>query len=127
MEQEYLNTEFHIEFELFFSDLSAIGGPEKWQQMSAAEFADKAVFKSVSKQRFLMKRLPQGISEYVSVVFDEQYFSSMQCLVQATLLDFRFRMRTVKSVQEDFSQRGMTVVKDEGGTAARGSSKKQQR
>lgn len=58
VEPEYLNTEFHVEFELFFSDLSVIGGPEKWQMMTAAELAEKAVFKSVSKQRFLIKRLP---------------------------------------------------------------------
>ncbi len=37
----------------------------------------------------------------------------MQCLIQATLLDYRFRMRTFKSVQEDFNERGNTVVKDE--------------
>jgi hypothetical protein len=30
VEPDYLNTEFHIEFELYFSDLSAMGGPEKW-------------------------------------------------------------------------------------------------
>jgi hypothetical protein len=46
----------------------------------------------------MLRRLPQGISEYVSVVFDEQYFSSMQVVVQATLLDYRFRLKTFKSV-----------------------------
>ena len=63
-----------------------------------AEFEQKAVFKSVSKQRFLLKRLPQGISEYVSVVFDDQYFSSMSVVVQATLLDFRFRLKSFKTM-----------------------------
>ena len=32
VEQDYLSTSFTLDFELFFSDLSAIGGPEKWQQ-----------------------------------------------------------------------------------------------
>jgi hypothetical protein len=99
VDTDYLNTPFHMEMELFFSDLSAIGGPEKWQHQTVAEFEQKAVFKSVSKQRFLLKRLPQGISEYVSVVFDDQYFSSMSVVVQATLLDFRFRLKSFKTMQ----------------------------
>lgn len=31
VEPEYLNTNFYLEFELFFSDLSSMGGPDKWQ------------------------------------------------------------------------------------------------
>jgi hypothetical protein len=31
VEEDYLTTSFYLELELFFSDLSAIGGPEKWQ------------------------------------------------------------------------------------------------
>jgi hypothetical protein len=50
-----------------------------------------------------MKRLPQGLSEYVQVVFDEQYFSSMSVVVQATLLDFRFRLKTFKSIQDELA------------------------
>jgi hypothetical protein len=49
VEQDYLSSSFTLDFELFFSDLSAIGGPEKWQQQTAKEFEQKAVFKSVSK------------------------------------------------------------------------------
>ena len=30
VEPDYLNTEFFLECELFFSDLSNLGGPEKW-------------------------------------------------------------------------------------------------
>ena len=48
VEPEYLNTDFYLEFELFFSDLSSMGGPDKWQQQTAADFESKAVFKSVS-------------------------------------------------------------------------------
>jgi hypothetical protein len=39
----------------------------------------------------------------VQVVFDEQYFSSMSVVVQATLLDFRFRLKTFKSVQSELA------------------------
>jgi hypothetical protein len=61
-------------------------------------FESKAVFKSVSKQKFVLNRVPQGVSEYVSVVFEDQYYSSMQCVVVASLLDFRFRLKSFKSV-----------------------------
>ena len=47
VEPEYLNTVFYMDIELFFSDLSSLGGPEKWQ-LSVSEFETKAVFKSVS-------------------------------------------------------------------------------
>lgn len=47
VEPEYLNTSFYVDFELFFSDLHALGGPEKWQNY-INEFDSKAIFKSVS-------------------------------------------------------------------------------
>ncbi|MFS8159411.1 MAG: hypothetical protein ACMG6E_04200 [Candidatus Roizmanbacteria bacterium] len=31
IEPEYLNTTFYLDFEVFFSDLHGMGGPEKWQ------------------------------------------------------------------------------------------------
>ena len=37
VEPEYLNTEFYMDVEMFFSDLHNLGGPEKWQQ-SVTEF-----------------------------------------------------------------------------------------
>jgi hypothetical protein len=49
VEPDYLNTTFYMELELFFSDLNKIGGPEKWQHQTAADFEGKAEFKSVSK------------------------------------------------------------------------------
>lgn len=30
VEPDYLNTDFYLEVELFFSDLSSMGGPDKW-------------------------------------------------------------------------------------------------
>ena len=77
VEPEYLNTDFYMEGELFFSDLSTLGGPDKWQSQSATDFESKAVFKSVSLQRFVLRRLPQGVSEFVSIVFEDQYFASL--------------------------------------------------
>lgn len=58
VEPEYLNTNFYLEFELFFSDLSSMGGPDKWQNQSLSDFESKAVYKSVSKQLFTIYKLP---------------------------------------------------------------------
>lgn len=44
MEENYLETEYFLECELFFSDVSNLGGPENWQQHSE-EFESKATFK----------------------------------------------------------------------------------
>jgi len=98
VEPDYLNTDFYLEVELFFSDLSLIGGPDKWQSQTVADFETKAVFKSVSLQKFVLHRLPQGLNEFVQVVFDDQYYSSLNCTVEATLVDFRFRARPQKSL-----------------------------
>ena len=97
VEPEYLNTAFFIEFELFFSDLHNLGGPEKWQS-SLEEFETKAVFKSVAKSKFKVNRLAQGLSEFVPVVFEDQYCSVLNCHVQSILFDFRFRVRSLKNL-----------------------------
>lgn len=57
------------------------------------------------------------MSEFVSVVFEDQYFSALNCVVEATLLDFRFRMKSFKSVQAElasFQERGISVKNDRG-------------
>ena len=34
IEPGYLDTNFYLEVELFFSDLSSMGGPDKWQNQT---------------------------------------------------------------------------------------------
>ena len=70
VETGYLDTEFFFEVDLFFSDLSNLGGPEKWQQ-HVEEFEEKAVFKKVSTQLFSIKGLAHGIFEFVPVNFQD--------------------------------------------------------
>lgn len=70
VEPEYLNTAFYLDIELFFSDLNQLGGPEKWQQ-NIADIEQKAVFKSVSVQKFKINKLAQGISEFVPIIFED--------------------------------------------------------
>lgn len=78
--------------DLFFSDLGNLGGPEKWQQ-HVQDFETQAIFKRVSTQRFKVRALPQGICEFVPVVFQDQYFSLLKLQVWSVLLDFRFRLK----------------------------------
>ncbi len=49
----------------------------------------------------------------MSVVFDDQYFSSMSVVVQATLLDFRFRLKSFKSVQDELTKFQLEAAKEE--------------
>lgn len=74
VEPDYLSTAFYLEIDLYFSDLSNLGGPEKWQQ-HINEFESKAVFKQVSSQTFKIAKLMHGICEFVPVTFEDQYFS----------------------------------------------------
>ena len=89
--------EFFMEVELMFSDLLNQGGPEKFQQQSnLKEIEGNAEFKCVSVQKYRIRKLSEGIFEYVPVVFDEQHFCIALCTVHSSLLDFRFRARPLK-------------------------------
>lgn len=54
-------------------------------------------FRCVSVQKFRIRKLSEGIFEYVPVVFDEQHFCLALCTLHSSLLDFRFRPRPLKS------------------------------
>ena len=70
VEPDYLHTEFFLEADLFFSDLSNLGGPEKWQQ-HVDDFEEKAIFKKVSSQTFKINALPQGLCEFVPITYQD--------------------------------------------------------
>jgi len=56
------------------------------------------VFKSVAKKKFRIDRLCQGIAEFVPVTYEEQYFSFLKCQINSVLLDYRFRVRSLKEI-----------------------------
>lgn len=90
--------EFYMEVELMFSDLLNQGGPEKFQQQSnLKEIEGNAEFKCVAVQKFRIRRLQDGIFEYIPVVFDEQHFCVVLTTIHSSLLDFRFRSRAMKA------------------------------
>ncbi|CDW80262.1 serine [Stylonychia lemnae] len=91
------NVEFFMEVELMFSDLQNQGGIEKFQQSSNLKEIDgNAEFKCVSVQKFKIRKLCDGIFDYVPVTFDEQHFCIALCTIHSSLLDFRFRSRELK-------------------------------
>mmetsp|Transcript_31135 Transcript_31135/g.30587 ORF Transcript_31135/g.30587 Transcript_31135/m.30587 type:complete len:130 (+) Transcript_31135:281-670(+) len=89
--------EFFMEVELMFSDLANQGGPEKFQQSNNLKDIEGNVeFKCVSVQKFKIKRLCDGVFEYIPVVFDESHFCVALSTFHSSLLDFRFRPRPLK-------------------------------
>ena len=55
-----------------FCDLVAQGGPEKFQSSSTLRELDAEIkFKSVSTRKYNLRRMAEGIFEYVPVVFEE--------------------------------------------------------
>ena len=80
-----------------FSDLSNQGGPERFQQSSnLKELEGNTEFKCVSVQKFKIRKLCEGIFEYIPVTFDEQHFCVALCTIHSSILDFRFRSRELK-------------------------------
>jgi hypothetical protein len=57
VEPNYLQTEFFLDAELYFSDLANLGGPEKWHE-HVHDFDTKCVFKMVQSQTYSIKALP---------------------------------------------------------------------
>lgn len=89
--------EFYMEVELMFSDLLNQGGPDKFQlQSNLKEIEGNAEFKCVAVQKFRIRRLSDGIFEYIPVIFDEQHFCITLCTIHSSLLDFRFRSRPLR-------------------------------
>ena len=89
--------EYCLEVELMFSDLVAQGGPEKFQSSSSLREIDpNCEFKSVSTRKYNLRRLSDGIFEYVPVVFEEQHFCVSLCTVHSSLLNFQFRVKPLR-------------------------------
>ena len=91
VEPDYLNTEFYLEIELHFSNLDSIGGSEQWQEIAHC-IEEKVEFKLVQTQKFKIHCLAQGMTEFVPVNFQDQYFSILNCYLQSVLLDYRYRL-----------------------------------
>lgn len=97
MAPEYLNTEFMIEYDVFFSDLSNLGGPIQWKQ-HYKDYQKQAVFNHVQTQQLRVKNAVRGICEFVPVNFTQNFFSLLNTQVQSSMLDFKFRATTGENI-----------------------------
>lgn len=55
----------------------------------------------MSSQYFRIARLAHGLTEFLPVVFEDQYFSQLNIQVQSVLLDFRFRTKSMAEVEKE--------------------------
>ena len=46
--------------------------------------------------------LAQGMTEFVPVNFQDQYFSILNCYIQSVLLDYRFRVKSYEQIQNEY-------------------------
>jgi hypothetical protein len=90
VEPEYLNTDFYLDCDLYFCDLSSLGGPTGWKH-NYKNYESKAVFKNVQTQSFKIKNLVTGAAEFLPINFKGNFFSAMNVQVQSGMLDYKFR------------------------------------
>jgi hypothetical protein len=88
-QDEYLDREFFLDFELYFSDLSNLGGPDNWMQASSR--MEEAQFKLMQKQTYLIKSLARSMIEFCPVQFQGNCYSILAIQVQSVLIDYKFR------------------------------------
>mmetsp|Transcript_8574 Transcript_8574/g.13244 ORF Transcript_8574/g.13244 Transcript_8574/m.13244 type:complete len:222 (+) Transcript_8574:503-1168(+) len=55
-------------------------------------------------QRYRLVCLPQGMTEFVPVNFQDQYFSIMNCYMQSVLIDYRFRVKSFDQIRREYFQ-----------------------
>jgi len=70
-------------------------------------------FKCVSVQKFKIKKLCDGVFEYIPVVFDEQHFCVALSTFHSSLLDFRFRSRPLKPFSRVEYQKNLALMQDQ--------------
>ena len=86
---DYENTEFYLDFDLYFGDLASIGGAENWKQ--AENIAQVAKFKKMQTQSFVVKQLPKSIFEFCPVTFKGSCYSVLSIQIMSLLIDYKFR------------------------------------
>ena len=59
-----------------------------------------------------MQFLAQGMTEYVPVNFQDQYFAIMNCHIQSVLTDFRFRQKNYQQIHDEYFSLKKTDVVD---------------
>ena len=91
VEEGYFSTEFFVEADLYFVDLSKL--TEKSLTDKIKEVNDNNPLKKVSSLEFRVLNLVQGVSEYLPVVFDSTFFCQMHGTIHSSLIDYRWRTK----------------------------------
>lgn len=86
-----------MEVQLYFGELLKIGGIEKLSQC-AEKVKDLIEFKVVSTQKFAVRGVARGISQYVQVHNDSPYTSICNMTIHSTLIDFRYRIISIEEL-----------------------------
>ena len=87
---KYLDSEFYLDFDLYFADVNSLGGADNWKQF-ASNVNNVCKFSRLQQQTYLIKALPRSIIEFCPVTFSGNCFSVLNVQVQSVLIDYKFR------------------------------------
>eukprot|EP00826_Nyctotherus_ovalis_P036316 TRINITY_DN3208_c0_g4_i1.p1 TRINITY_DN3208_c0_g4~~TRINITY_DN3208_c0_g4_i1.p1 ORF type:complete len:507 (+),score=144.06 TRINITY_DN3208_c0_g4_i1:82-1521(+) len=88
---KYLATNYVLEVQLHFGEITKIGGVEKLPQY-VQNIKESVEFKMVASQKFVVREIATGISQYVRVQNDGSYYGMCNLTVHSTIIDFRYRI-----------------------------------
>lgn len=77
VQPEYLSSEFTAVFDLYFADISELGGPQMWKQ-NYQKLQKEAEFQLVQTQSLVIKNVARGVCEHCPLVFQGGFFSLLQ-------------------------------------------------
>jgi hypothetical protein len=89
VKDNFLNTEFFIEADLFYIELKSMGNGKLNDKVKTVN--ETFPLEKVSSSSLKIMKLWHGISEYFPIVFEGQYFSQFNCTMHSCLVDMRFR------------------------------------
>ncbi len=94
---KYLETNYILEVQLHFGELTKIGGVEELSR-HVQEVKDAVEFKQVAMQRVLIHGIAKGIAQYFRAQNDGAYYGSCNMTVHSSIVDFRYRVVPTETV-----------------------------
>jgi len=91
VKDKYLATNYILEIQLHFGEITKIGGVEKISQY-VQNIKEHIEFKMVASQKFIIRAIAKGISQYIRVQNDGSYYGMCNATVHSTIIDFRYRI-----------------------------------
>ena len=94
---KYLNANYVLETQLHFGELTKIGGMEKLSQ-HIHDIKESVEFKMVASQKFAIRGIAKGISQYMRMQTDGAYYGSCNMTIHTSIIDFRYRIVSAETV-----------------------------